>query len=85
MKATTTYTLTSEDEWIIDYNAKTDEPTLYNPTNHIYFNLTGSVKNTILDHLLYINSNEYVPISDKSLPIGKILPSAGSVFDLTFN
>jgi len=83
LKATTTYTLTNEDEWVIDYYAETDEPTLYNPTNHIYFNLTGSVKETVLDHLLFINSNAYVPISDKALPIGTILPSAGSVFDLT--
>ena len=47
LKATTTYTLTNKDEWVIDYYAETDEPTLYNPTNHIYFNLTGSVQNTI--------------------------------------
>ncbi len=83
LKATTTYTLTNKDEWVIDYYAETDEPTLYNPTNHIYFNLTGSVQNTILDHQLFVNSKSYVPITEKSLPIGTILPSTGTVFDLT--
>ena len=83
LKATTTYTLTNQDEWIIDYYAETDKPTLYNPTNHIYFNLTGSVQNTILDHQLFINSHTYAPIGKDSLPTGEILPSAGTVFDLT--
>ncbi|PKG23748.1 aldose epimerase family protein [Niallia nealsonii] len=83
LKATTTYTLTNNNEWVIDYYAETDKPTLYNPTNHVYFNLTGSVRNTILDHHLFINSNAYIPLQEDSLPIGGILPSAGTIFDLT--
>lgn len=83
LHATTTYTLTNQDEWVIDYHAETDKPTLYNPTNHIYFNLSGSVKETVLDHHLFVNSESYVPLKEASLPIGKIVPSAGTVFDLT--
>ena len=38
---------------------QTDQPTLYNPTNHGYFNLTGDTRNPIDDHMVQINA-EYV-------------------------
>ncbi|MFE4430337.1 aldose epimerase family protein [Peribacillus butanolivorans] len=83
LQAITTYTLTNNDEWVIDYYAVTDKPTLYNPTNHIYFNLSGSVRDTILNHHLFVNSESYVPLREGGIPVGKIIPSAGTVFDLT--
>lgn len=83
LHAVTAYTLTNDDEWIIDYHAETDKPTLYNPTNHIYFNLSGSVKETILDHHLFVNSESYVPLREDGIPNGNIVPSAGTVFDVT--
>ena len=38
----------------IRYEGKTDKATIFNPTHHSYFNLTGSMTKTILDHQLMI-------------------------------
>ena len=41
-----TYTLTPDNELKIDYEGATDKPTILNPTNHAYFNLTGDPAKT---------------------------------------
>lgn len=52
LKVTVMYALTDNDELVIDYSAETDKPTVVNLTNHSYFNLTGDVTNSILNHEL---------------------------------
>ncbi|MHB8578745.1 MAG: aldose epimerase family protein [Ignavibacteriaceae bacterium] len=67
-----TYTLTNSNELRIDYKGTTDKPTILNPTNHTYFNLTGVFTNTILNHEVKINAEYYTPIDKESIPTGKI-------------
>ena len=43
LSATATYTVTPNNELIIEYHASTDKPTPVNMTNHTYFNLAGKV------------------------------------------
>lgn len=81
MQLKVTFTLTNDDEWVIDYEATTDAPTLYNPTNHVYFNLTGDVKQTILDHELSIASDYYGSLNEENLPTGTLERVAGTPFD----
>lgn len=76
-----TYTLTEADEWKITYRASTDKPTLFNPTNHVYFNLHGNVEKTILDHDLYVDADRYVELSETVLPTGEVLAVDGTPFD----
>lgn len=78
-----TYTLTEESEWIIEYKAKTDEPTLFNPTNHVYFNLSGDKKQSILNHELYLKSDFYAPLGEENLPKGELKNVEGTPFDFT--
>lgn len=78
-----TYTLTEENEWIIDYEAKTDAPTLFNPTNHVYFNLTGDIKQSIVNHELYLNSEFYASLGEENLPSGNLEKVEGTPFDFT--
>ncbi|WP_080145669.1 aldose epimerase family protein [Marinilactibacillus piezotolerans] len=77
------YRLTEKNEWIIQYTAKTDKPTLFNPTNHIYFNLTGDIKQPILDHTLQLASTKYGTLADRNLPTGKLEDSKGTAFDFS--
>lgn len=67
-----TYTLTNNNELKIDYIAKTDKITILNPTHHSYFNLTGNPNNTILDHEVMINANEFTPVNASLIPTGKL-------------
>lgn len=83
LDVTVKYTLTDDNELVIDYSATTDKPTPVNLTNHSYFNLTGDVNNTILDHVLMIDADNYTPVDGDLIPTGKIVPVANTPFDFT--
>jgi aldose 1-epimerase len=68
---TVTYTFTDKNELRIDYKGETDKTTILNPTQHSYFNLSGSGANTILDHLLMINSDSITPVDKGLITTGK--------------
>ncbi len=63
----------------VDYFASTDKPTIVNLTNHTYFNLGNS--DTILDHWLWIDADNFTPINTELLPVGRLEPVAESPFD----
>jgi aldose 1-epimerase len=78
---TVTYSITDKNELKIEYKAVTDKPTIMNPTNHCYFNLSGSPENTILDEKLMINANKYTPVDKTLIPIGKLENVADTPMD----
>ncbi|MFZ1783750.1 MAG: aldose epimerase family protein [Ferruginibacter sp.] len=53
------YTLTDENELIIEYSGSTDKTTPVNLTSHGYFNLSAFKEPTVLDHELVIFANQY--------------------------
>ncbi|WP_240422324.1 aldose epimerase family protein [Listeria costaricensis] len=75
------YTLNEQNEWRITYSADTDAPTLYNPTNHIYFNLTGSQERSVAGHELQLDSSRYAVLRRDSIPTGELRSVGGTVFD----
>jgi aldose 1-epimerase len=77
------YTLTDEDELKIEYTATTDKKTVVNLTNHSYFNLTGDVANTILDHELQIDADHFTSVDSTLIPTGEITSVKGTPFDFT--
>ncbi|WP_111307168.1 aldose epimerase family protein [Confluentibacter sediminis] len=78
-----TYTWTDKDEIIIDYLATTDKKTIINVTNHAYFNLNGTGKGFIQDHVLTINASNYTPVDNTSIPTGEIKSVKNTPFDFT--
>ncbi|MBC1501017.1 galactose mutarotase [Listeria weihenstephanensis] len=76
-----TYTLTNNDEWKIKYEAKSDAKTVFNPTNHIYFNLTGDASQTVLGHELRLTSDYFAAQGEDSIPTGELVDVTGTVFD----
>lgn len=81
VELTVVYKLTNENELSINYTGTTDKTTILNPTNHSYFNLTGDPNNTILDHELMINADNFTPVDSKLITTGKILPVANTPMD----
>ena len=75
------YTLTDDNEIIINYEATTDKSTVLNLTNHSYFNLKDAGKSTILGHEVMINSNQITPTDAGSIPLQDFMDVDGTPFD----
>jgi aldose 1-epimerase len=80
---TMSYTLSDENELIIDYSASTDKPTIVNLTHHSFFNLAGEGNGTILGHQLMINAKQFTPVDGGLIPTGELRNVKGSPFDFT--
>lgn len=83
LQVTVVYTLQKDNSLKIDYEATTDKETVVNLTNHAYFNLAGSKAGQITDHVLTLNANRYLPVSETLIPTGELREVAGTVFDFT--
>ena len=64
----------------ITYTAISDEDTVFNPTNHSYFNLDSG--NDVYGHTLQVSSSEVVEVDNELIPTGKLIDVTGTVFDL---
>ena len=73
------YTLTNKNKLKIKYEATAEDTTIFNPTNHSYFNLQG--KDSILGTVLQINAVNYTPFDEFNIPTGEI----EAVLDTPFN
>ena len=80
LQVAVTFTLTDDNELLIGYYAETDKATVVNLTNHSYFNLTGDVASSILDHTLQIHADNYTPV-ENGIPNGELKNVAGGPFD----
>ena len=81
VKIWVTYTLKKDNSLCLKYRATTDKTTIINPTNHTYFNLNGHDSGDVTNHILYINSDYYTPISENLIPTGEIRNVTGTPFD----
>lgn len=81
LKVVKTYTLTDDNELLIDYEAETDKATIVNLSHHSYMNLKGEGDTTVLDHYLMINADSFTPVDDEWIPTGEIASVEGTPFD----
>lgn len=75
------YTLTNDNALEVTYQATTDKPTIVNLTQHSYFNLSGNFSQTITNHILEINADQYIPVDETLIPTGTLDSVEGTPFD----
>lgn len=81
------YTWTEDKTFLILYIAETDKATMFAPTNHSYFNLSGHDYGDVSDMLILIDSDEVTVKDELNCPNGELLKVDGTDFDcreLTF-
>src|SRR5690625_4511473 len=82
VKVKVTYTLNNQNEVRIHYEAETNKRTIFNPSNHVYFNLSGKYQNSVYAHDLQVNSNHYAALNEESIPTGELKKVTDTAFDL---
>ncbi|WP_328917216.1 MULTISPECIES: aldose epimerase family protein [unclassified Streptomyces] len=94
VEVTATYALDAAGTLALDFEARTDRPTVVNLTNHAYFNLAaaqdgpdsdggGSGDGSVLRHVLRVDADRYLPVSPEGIPWGPELDVSGTPFDFT--
>ncbi|MDY0170745.1 MAG: aldose epimerase family protein, partial [Thermoguttaceae bacterium] len=74
------YSLTEENELRIEWTAMTDRPTLVNLAHHGYFNLAGAGAGDILEHVLWLDADRWIPAEQPDLPSGEIVSVTGTPY-----
>ncbi len=81
LQAKATYTLNNQNELRMIFEATTDKPTHVNICNHAYWNLAGAGTGTILDHIMMLNADKYLPVDKELIPLGDPEPVFGTPMD----
>lgn len=75
------YTL-SDGGLAIDYRARCDRDTVFNPTNHSYFNLSGHDSGSVEGQYIRVTGSRYTPAAAGLIPTGEIAAVDGTPMDL---
>jgi aldose 1-epimerase len=67
-----TYTVTDQNEFLIETEAVSDRTTPLSLTHHSYFNLAGEFSGSIADHRLEIFASEFVPVDENLIATGRL-------------
>lgn len=82
VETSVTYTLTDQNEFILETAVTTDQPTPISLTHHSYFNLSGEGSGSVADHEIQIHADNYAPTDEAMTFLGRRSPvdQAGNDF-----
>lgn len=76
-----TYCLTDDNTLSLHYHATSDRDTVFNPTNHSYFNLDGQDSGLATDALIQLDADYFTPTDEELIPHGEIEKVEGTPLD----
>jgi aldose 1-epimerase len=77
-----TYSLTDDNELVIDYEAMAlDQPTVASFTTHAFFNLNGHVSGSVLGHEVTVFADQHFAMTDDLVATGELQAVAGTRVD----
>lgn len=81
--AEVTYEITEENGLAITYNGKADQTTIFNMTNHSYFNLAGHNSGEAMGQELWLDSDLFTIADELSIPTGELVEVKNTPMDFT--
>jgi aldose 1-epimerase len=72
VRVAVTYTVTDQNEFLIESEAVSDRTTPLSLTHHSYFNLAGEFSGSIANHRLEIFASEFVPVDENLTATGRL-------------
>lgn len=81
LRISVTYILTEDDSVIIEYRAVSDADTLFNMTNHSYFNLGGHNSGAVDGHEVQINADKFTFGTDGRIADDELYSVEGTLLD----
>lgn len=81
LKTETYYSLTDDNELVIEFLAECDADTIVNLTSHSYFNLRGHNSGGIEEHTVQIFAGSITEIDENSTLTGRLIDVTGTPFD----
>ncbi len=81
LKVSLIYTLTQQNELIIDYMAESSKSTIVNLSHHSFFNLKDGGKSSIESHYLKLYADHFTPVNERQIPTGEIIPTKNTPFN----
>ena len=78
---TVSYTLSDDNTFLISYRGTADQDTIFNLTNHSYFNLDGQESDSVLDQIVWIDADAFTPGTAELIPTGEIRSLDGTPLD----
>ena len=75
-----TYTISEENELIIQYKATTSQDTVVNLTHHSYFNLDGH-SSDVSNQEIVVNAHQILETTDECIPTGRLLEIKNTPFN----
>lgn len=76
-----TYTVTNENELVMEYYGVSNKDTIVNFTNHSYFNLAGHNAGSIEQHEVWIDSDKITAIEEGLIPNGEYIDVTDTPMD----
>ncbi|WP_245297080.1 MULTISPECIES: aldose epimerase family protein [Rhodomicrobium] len=81
LDVTCTYALKDAGRLVVELTATTDAPTVCNLAHHSYFNLDDGGRTDVLNHIMQIEAEAYLPVDGELIPTGEVIPVAGTEYD----
>lgn len=81
LRTTVCYRLTEDNEIVITYEAVSNQDTLFNPTNHVYFNLDGNASQSVFRHQLAVASEKVLVLAPENTTTGERIDVPNTLFD----
>ena len=85
LRMTVKYSVTNDNEFVIDYRGTTNKKTVVNMTHHGFFSLEGIANPTPTceDTICEINADFFLPNDENPIPPGELRSAKGTPFDFT--